>query len=126
MNKLRLNMVFKILILFVIISSIFVYLYINSSIKKFDTAINYRPPEIQKGIINKLKEKNIPFEIDQKGFILLQSKHEESVKEIEKQVKQFYYPDLPNFYISDPKQRDYFTSLLEKEKIPYTIKRLDS
>ncbi len=128
MSKLNINKKFfyLVLIFIAILTSFFFFRYSWVSNRKFDRALSYTPPEIQNSIINKLKEHNVPYKIDKKGFIRLSSEYDDLIGKIEIEVRDIYYPDLPNYYISNIGQRDYFINLLKNSNIPYSIKKLDS
>jgi len=97
----------------------------------FSQGIKYESVEIQTRIVNTLKEKKIPFRIDNEGFIEYRKKDDEKVKKIATEINIAVSPapkakqQPPNINFSKPETHKMFVELLEKEGISYRIDRLD-
>lgn len=97
----------------------------------FSQGIKYESAEVQKQIANTLKEENIPFRINNEGFIEYRKKDDERVKKIAAQIHIALAPapkveqPPPNTSFSNPETHKLFVALLQKEGIPYTIDSLD-
>lgn len=115
---------YLIIIVFIVIVGFSVNFIMQN--RNYNRVLSYKPIEIHNDIIIKLKQNKIPYQIDEKGNIKYQSTYDNLVKTIEDEVKSFYYPNLPNYYISDKNKREYFIELLKQANIQYSIKKLDS
>jgi len=97
----------------------------------FSQEIKYESAEVHKQIAKTLKEENIPFRINNEGFIEYRKKDDEKVKKIAAQIHIALSPapkveqPPPNTSFSNPETHKLFVELLEKEGIPYRIDRLD-
>jgi hypothetical protein len=97
----------------------------------FSQGIKYESTEVQKQIAITLKEKNIPFRINNEGFIEFRKKDDERVKKIAAQIHIALSPEPkdeqppPNTSFSNPETHKLFVTLLQKEGIPYKIDSLD-
>jgi len=123
--KKKIYVSFVVVFCFVIALFIFVTLDIFSK-QKFDRALRITPKAIQRDVVDRLKTLNIPFQIDDNGFIRYPSAHEKIINEVTKEVKNTYYLGLPNVSFSDNQSKKYFLTLLQEAKIPYQIKKLDA
>ncbi|MCP3930547.1 MAG: hypothetical protein GY705_15760 [Bacteroidetes bacterium] len=96
----------------------------------FSQGIKYESGEVHKQIAKALKEENIPFRINNEGFIEYRKKDDEKVKKIAAQIHIASAPvpkveqSPPNTSFSNPETHKLFVELLEKEGIPYKIDRL--
>ncbi len=97
----------------------------------FSRGIKYESAEVQKQLTNKLKEENIPFRINDEGFIEYRKKDEDRVKKMADQIHIALSPapkveqPPPNTSFSNPETHKLFVTLLQKEGIPYRIDSLD-
>jgi hypothetical protein len=96
----------------------------NSQEDSYDRAIKYNSKIINEKITNELKSQNIPFNINDNGMILYQSKHGGIVKQITQKYEKESSVKSPNISFTDIQYSKKFINLLKKNKIPYKISKL--
>jgi len=93
---------------------------------RFNRAWKIAPERVQLEVVQELNRRGVPHKVDAQGFVAYQSKYDSVVRELERKVKKKLFPDLPNISFSDEESKQYFLGLLEKNEIPYIIRKLDA
>jgi hypothetical protein len=108
------NLKYLFALLFIVIAT---YDVSYSNGLSYGEGIKFEERYMMDEIINDLQENNIPYIMDDEGFITYPSKHKDKVDGIINSLK-----ERPVMYFKSKKYADEFLGILEEKKINYEVK----